>query len=132
MTDSSQQGPTARLFTLSKRMLQRLLRMAEHRLALATVELEEEKQQLLKLLLLAGAALLCLAFALMSLLLLVIWAIDPAYRLTALILLCVTLFILAAIGAFNTLRLSRKSTLLVETRRQLQQDFKALQGSADD
>lgn len=113
-------------------MLQRLLRMAEHRLTLATIELEEEKQQLLKLLLLAGASLLCLAFALMSLLMLVSWAIDPAYRLTALFLLCVTLFIVAAIGAFSTLRLSRKSTLLAETRRQLQQDLRALQEPTDD
>ena len=113
-------------------MLQRLLRMAEHRLTLATIELEEEKQQLLKLLLLAGASLLCLAFALMSLLMLVSWAIDPAYRLTALSLLCLTLFILAGVGVYSTLQLSRKSTLLVETRRQLQKDLRTLQEPTDD
>lgn len=132
MTDSSAQGPATKLLTLSKRMLQRLLRMAEHRLTLATIELEEEKQQLLKLLLLAGATLLCLAFALMSLLMLVSWAIDPAYRLTALLLLCIMLFIAAAFGAWNTLRLSRKSTLLAETRRQLQKDLRTLQDPTDD
>ena len=127
MTSTSSQGPAARLLTLSKRMLQRLVRMTEHRVTLVAIELEEEKQHIIKLLLLTGASLLCLAFALMSLLILISWAIDPAYRLTALVILCVTLFVLAAIGIVNSLRLSRKSTLLSETRRQLKHDLQALQ-----
>lgn len=127
MTSTSSQGPAARLLTLSKRMLQRLVSMTEQRVTLVALELEEEKQHIVKLLLLTGASLLCLAFALMSLLLLIIWAIDPAHRLVALIVLCLALFVFAAIGVISTMRLSRKNTLLSETRRQLKHDLQALQ-----
>nr|VUD23178.1 Inner membrane protein YqjE [Salmonella sp. NCTC 7297] len=55
--------------------------MVETRLRLAVVELEEEKANLFQLLLMVGLTMLFAAFGLMSLMVLVIWAIDPQYRL---------------------------------------------------
>ncbi|VTR55131.1 Inner membrane protein yqjE [Serratia fonticola] len=52
---------------------------------LAVIELEEEKANLIQLLMMAGLTLLFTAFGLMSLLILIFWAIDPAYRLMALV-----------------------------------------------
>lgn len=54
--------------------------MVETRLRLAAVELEEEKANLIQLLVMAGLTLLLTAFGLMSLLILIFWAIDPLYR----------------------------------------------------
>ncbi|MDX3773878.1 phage holin family protein [Chromatiaceae bacterium AAb-1] len=127
----SRQGPASGLFSLSKRILSQLVAMAESRLRLAAIELEEEKLQLTRLLLLAGISLLCLAFALMSLLILICWAIDPVYRFTALSIMTATLFILAVAGISLTLRKSRQTNILAETRRQLKQDLQTLQEPSD-
>ncbi|RLR18120.1 hypothetical protein D8L93_03700 [Sodalis-like symbiont of Bactericera trigonica] len=53
--------------------------MVETRLRLAVVELEEEKFNLIQMLMIAGITLLFAAFSLMSLLVLVILAIDQLY-----------------------------------------------------
>ncbi len=127
-----QAGPASKLLSLSKGLLSRLIGMAESRIRLVALELEEEKQLVFRLLLLAGGSLLCLAFALMSLLILICWAIDPMYRFTALMIMSLTLFGLAATGIVMTLRQSRKSNILAETRRQFKHDLKALQEAADD
>lgn len=126
-----QQGPASGLFSLSKRILSQLVHMAESRLRLAAIELEEEKVLLTKLLLLAGISLICFAFALMSLLILICWAIDPAYRLTALSVMTVTLFVVAIAGIVITIKKSRQRTLLAETKRQLKHDLQLLEGIAD-
>ncbi len=83
---------------------------------LAVVELEEEKANLFQLLLMLGLTMLFAAFGLMSLMVLIIWAVDPQYRLNAMIATTVVLLLLALIGGIWTLRKSRKSTLLRHTR----------------
>src|SRR5699024_12297574 len=67
--------------------------MVETRLRLAVVELEEEKANLFQLLLMLGLTMLFAAFGLMSLMVLIIWAVDPQYRLNAMIATTVVLLL---------------------------------------
>ena len=64
---------------------------------------------------------------LMSLMVLIIWAVDPQYRLNAMIATTVVLLLLALIGGIWTLRKSRKSTLLRHTRHELANDRQLLE-----
>ncbi|MCB5624635.1 phage holin family protein, partial [Bifidobacterium animalis] len=54
-----------------------MVEMVETRLRLAVVELEEEKANLFQLLLMLGLTMLFAAFGLMSLMVLIILAVDP-------------------------------------------------------
>ena len=121
------QGPGKNLFGIGQRIVTLVVGMVETRLRLAVVELEEEKANLIGLLLLLGLTLLFAAFGLMSLLVLVIWGIDPQYRLHALIATTVVLLALALIGGLLTLRRARRSTLLRLTRRELANDRELLE-----
>ncbi|MBV8044283.1 phage holin family protein [Pluralibacter sp.] len=121
------QGPGKNLFGIGQRIVTLVVGMVETRLRLAVVELEEEKANLIGLLLLLGLTLLFAAFGLMSLLVLVIWGIDPQYRLHALIATTVVLLVLALIGGLLTLRRARRSTLLRLTRRELANDRELLE-----
>lgn len=123
MADSHQsQGPGKSVLGIGQRLITILVGMVETRLRLAVVELEEEKAHLVQLLLMLGLTMLFAAFGLMSLMVLVIWAVDPQYRLNAMIATTVVLLSLALIGGIWTLRKSRQSTLLRHTRRELEND----------
>ncbi len=69
------QGPGQRVFSIGQRIVTLLAEMVETRLRLVVVELEEEKANLFQLLIMTGLTLLFAAFGLMSLLVLVIWAV---------------------------------------------------------
>ncbi|WP_370547945.1 phage holin family protein [Edwardsiella tarda] len=124
---SSAQGSTPGILGSVRRVVTLLAGMAETRLRLAVVELEEEKANLIQLLLMAGVTLLFTAFALMSLLVLLFWAVDPSYRLLALGIATAVLFLFAIIGAYWTLSKARRSTLLSATRNQLAIDRQLLE-----
>ncbi|MCX2958267.1 MAG: phage holin family protein, partial [Serratia symbiotica] len=102
--------------------------MVETRLRLAVVELEEEKANLIQLLVMAGLTLLFTAFGLMSLLILIFWAIDPLYRLMVLGATTGVLLFLAIVGTIWTLVKVRRTTLLGDTRKQLAIDHTELEG----
>lgn len=121
------QGPGSSLVGIGQRVLTVLIRMVETRLRLAVVELEEEKARLFQLLLLLGLTMLFAAFGLMSLLVLIIWAVDPQYRLIVMIATTATLLLLALIGAIWTLRKARATSLLRYTRRELKTDRELLE-----
>ncbi|MCU6316452.1 phage holin family protein, partial [Proteus mirabilis] len=104
-----------------------VISMAETRLRLVATELEEEKSNLIQLILLAGAALLLTAFGLMSLMILVMWAVDPVYRLTAMIIMTSVLLVGALIFALWAVRKARHSSLLGATREQLAIDRQLLE-----
>ncbi len=123
MADSRQaQGPGKSVLGIGQRIVTIIVEMVETRLRLAVVELEEEKANLFQLLLMVGLTMLFAAFGLMSLMVLVIWAIDPQYRLNAMIATTVVLLVLALIGGIWTLRKARQSTLLRHTRHELAND----------
>lgn len=123
MADSHQsQGPGKSVLGIGQRLVTILVSMVETRVRLAVVELEEEKSHLVQLLLMLGLTMLFAAFGLMSLMVLIIWAVDPQYRLNAMIATTVVLLSLALIGGIWTLRKSRQSTLLRHTRRELEND----------
>ncbi len=86
---------------IGQRIVTIIVEMVETRLRLAVVELEEEKANLFQLLLMVGLTMLFAAFGLMSLMVLVIWAIDPQYRLNAMIATTVVLLVLALIGGIR-------------------------------
>ena len=109
------QGPGQRVFSIGQRIVTLLVEMVETRLRLVVVELEEEKANL-------GLTLLFAAFGLMSLLVLVIWAVDAQYRLHVMIATTVVLLLAAAIVGILTLRKARRSTLLRLTRKELEND----------
>ncbi len=116
------QGPGQGVFAITQRIITLLVGMVETRIRLAVIELEEEKTHLVQLLLMAGVTLLFTAFGLVSLLILLVWAIDPAYRLVALSVATAVLLLLALIGFIWTLAKARRSTLLATTRKQLEID----------
>lgn len=123
MADSHQsQGPGKSVLGIGQRLVTILVGMVETRLRLAVVELEEEKAHIVQLLLMLGLTMLFAAFGLMSLMVLIIWAVDPQYRLNAMIATTAVLLSLALIGGIWTLRKSRQSTLLRHTRRELEND----------
>lgn len=123
MSDSHHtQGPGKSVFGIGQRIVTLLVEMVETRLRLAVLELEEEKANLFQLLLMLGLTMLFAAFGLMSLMVLIIWAIDPQYRLNAMIATTVVLLLLALIGGVWTLHKARRSTLLRHTRNELAND----------
>lgn len=121
------QGPAKGVLDTVHRIATIVVAIVETRVRLAVIELEEEKATLVQLLMMAGITLLLTAFGLMSLLVLVIWAIDPAYRLVALGTTTAVLLILALIGVIWTLTKVRHSTLLGSTRKQLETDRELLE-----
>ncbi|WP_105628236.1 phage holin family protein [Cronobacter malonaticus] len=121
------QGPGKSVLGIGQRIVTVLVEMVETRLRLAVVELEEEKANLFQLLLMTGLTMLFAAFGLMSLMVLLIWAVDPQYRLNVMIGTTVALFMLALIGGIWTLRKSRQSTLLRHTRHELSNDRQLLE-----
>ncbi|EKM0527215.1 phage holin family protein [Cronobacter turicensis] len=121
------QGPGKSVLGIGQRIVTVLVEMVETRLRLAVVELEEEKANLFQLLLMTGLTMLFAAFGLMSLMALLIWAVDPQYRLNVMIGTTVALFVLALIGGIWTLKKSRQSTLLRHTRHELANDRQLLE-----
>jgi len=115
-------GPGKSVFGIGQRIVTIMVDMVETRLRLAVVELEEEKANLFQMLLMLGLTMLFAAFGLMSLMVLIIWAIDPQYRLNAMIATTAVLLLLALIGGIWTLRKARRSTLLRHTRNELAND----------
>ena len=123
MSDSHQaQGPGKNILGIGQRIVTLVVQMVETRLRLAVVELEEEKANLIQILLMAGLTLLFTAFGLMSLLVLIMWAVDPQYRLIVMVATTATLLLLAIVGGIWTLRKARRSTLLRHTRHELAND----------
>ncbi|WP_045048379.1 phage holin family protein [Rouxiella chamberiensis] len=116
------QGPGRGIFDSAQRIVTIMVGMVETRLRLIVVELEEEKANLFQLLLMACITLIFTAFGLMSLLVVLFFAIDPAYRLTAMATTTAVLLLLAVILGAWTLGKARRSTLLSASRRQLKID----------
>lgn len=123
MTDSQQNhGPAKGIINIGQRIVTTLVGMVETRVRLAVVELEEEKANIIQMLLMLGLTMLFTAFGLMSLMVLIIWAVDAQYRLMAIAITTGVLFLLALIFGLWTLRKSRQSTLLRHTRKELAND----------
>ncbi|WP_277977640.1 phage holin family protein [Pantoea endophytica] len=123
MSDSQQShGPGKGVFNIGQRIVTTLVSMVETRVRLAIVELEEEKANLIQMLMMVGLTMLFTAFGLMSLMVLIIWAVDAQYRLMAIAITTAVLFALALIFGLWTLYKSRQSTLLRHTRKELDTD----------
>ncbi|AYY79446.1 MULTISPECIES: phage holin family protein [Proteus] len=133
MSDTQRpQGPASGVLNSLSRIGAIVIGMIETRLRLIAIELEEEKTTLIQLILMTGVTLLLTAFGLMSLLILVFWAISPEYRIYALAITTAVLLICALIGAIMTLRKVRNSTLLGDTRQQLELDKRLLEQYHDE
>lgn len=127
MSDNQSHGPGKGVFNIGQRVVTTLVSMVETRVRLAVVELEEEKANLIQMLIMVGLTMLFTAFGLMSLMVLIIWAVDAQYRLMAIAITTGVLFALALIFGLWTLRKSRQSTLLRHTRKELDSDRKLLE-----
>jgi len=110
------------VFDIVSRIATVMVSIVESRVRLAVIELEEEKANIFQLLLMVGITLILTAFGLMSLLVVLFWAIDPAYRLTAIATTTGVLLLLAVILGAMTLAKAKRSTLLSLTRKQLDVD----------
>lgn len=133
MSDTQRpQGPASGVLNSLSKIGAIMIGMVETRLNLIAVELEEEKTTLIQLILMAGITLLLSAFGLMSLLILIFWVIPPEYRVYALAITTATLLLCALIGAIMTLRKARNSTLLGDTRQQLELDKRLLEQYHDE
>ncbi|AXF77357.1 phage holin family protein [Erwinia tracheiphila] len=128
MADSQQNhGPGKGVINIGKRIVITLVGIVETRVRLAVVELEEEKARLIQMLMMVGLTMLFTAFGLMSLMVLIIWAVDAQYRLMAIGITTAVLFALAIIFGLWTLIKSRRSALLSATRKELKSDRKLLE-----
>lgn len=122
MSENQSHGPGKGVFNVGQRVVTTLVGMVETRVRLAVTELEEEKANLIQMLIMIGLTMLFTAFGLMSLMVLIIWAVDAQYRLMAIAITTGVLFALALIFGLWTLRKSRQSTLLRHTRKELDTD----------
>ncbi len=122
MSENQSHGPGKGVFNVGQRVVTTLVGMVETRVRLAVAELEEEKANLIQMLMMIGLTMLFAAFGLMSLMVLIIWAVDAQYRLKAIAITTGVLFALALIFGLWTLRKSRQSTLLRHTRKELDTD----------
>lgn len=127
MSTSQSHGPGKGVLNIGQRIVTTLVGMVETRVRLAIVELEEEKANLIQMLMMVGLTMLFSAFGLMSLMVLIIWAVDAQYRLMAIAITTGVLFALALIFGLWALRKSRQSTLLRHTRKELETDRKLLE-----
>lgn len=133
MSDTQRpQGPASGVLNSLSKIGAIVIGMVETRLNLIAVELEEEKTTLIQLILMAGITLLLTAFGLMSLLILIFWVIPPEYRIHALAITTTVLLFCALIGIIMTLKKARNSTLLGETRQQLELDKRLLEQYHDE
>lgn len=120
-------GPGKGVIDIGQRIVTTLVGIVETRVRLAVVELEEEKANLIQMLIMIGLTMLFTAFGLMSLMVLIIWAVDAQYRLMAIGVTTGVLFALALIFGLWTRAKSRRSTLLSATRRELKSDRELLE-----
>ncbi|MEN5017030.1 phage holin family protein [Erwinia sp. Eh17-17] len=128
MADHQQgHGPGKGVINIGQRIVTTLVGMVETRVRLAVVELEAEKANLIQMLMMVGLTMLFTAFGLMSLMVMIVWAVDAQYRLMAIAITTGVLFGLALIFGLWTLAKSRRSTLLSATRKELSEDRKLLE-----
>lgn len=120
-------GPGRGILHSGQRILTILVGMIETRLRLIVVELEEEKANLLQLLLMVGISLIFTAFGLMSLLIMLFWAVDPQYRMIATGTFTAMLLLFAVVLGTSTIGKARRSTLLKASRKQLRIDRELLE-----
>mgnify|MGYP003135858311 CR=1 FL=1 len=115
-------GPTQRVFSAAKRLLNSLIANSETRLRLAVFELEEERARLLVLLLLSGASLVLLLLGIATLTALIVVLFWDTYRLTAIAISACVLIGASLLLAFIAIRQSKRHSLLKETLKQLAAD----------
>ncbi|MDX7986998.1 hypothetical protein FE392_06585 [Xenorhabdus sp. 12] len=125
---SGKKGPGKGFLDTLRRVAAIVIGMAETRIQLIAVELEEGAATLVQLLLMIGFTLLFAGFGLMCFLVLIFWAIDPAYRIMAMAITAGTLLFLAVLGAIWTIRKAKRLTFLNATREQLNIDRNMLEG----
>lgn len=128
MINHSPQGPVRGAVNTIQRIGSLLVDVVESRINLLSVELEQEKNHVINLLLMSGLTLICLAFGIISLLILICWAIDPAYRFTALAIFTAALLLIALFTAMATIKKAKSWTFLEETRANLKADKRLLKG----
>lgn len=127
MENQHSPGPGRGAINIIQRIASLSINIIETRLRLLAVELEEEKENLINLLLMSGLALIFLAFGLISLLILICWTIDPAYRFAALAALTTILFC-TALALFLVIKRKLSSQrFLEETRKNLKLDRELLE-----
>ncbi len=125
-------GPGQGIFNIIHRIGYLLMDAAQSRVKLATLELEEQRTLFFQLFIAAGLALLFVMFALMTLLVLLCWVIPSDYRLIALVITIVLLFILSITCIIFVIKKTKNTPFLPETRRQLYLDSQSLKNIADD
>lgn len=125
-------GPTQRVFSAAKRLLNSLVANGETRLRLAVLELEEERARLLTLLLLAGTSLLLLLLGVATLTALVVVIFWDSYRLTAISVSAGVLIASSVLMAVIAIRQAKRHTLLKDTLKQLAADRALLEVKNDD
>lgn len=128
----SRKGPGKGIFDIIHRIGFLLMDAAQSRIKLATLELEEQRALFFQLFLVAGLALLFAIFGLMTLLILLCWVISPEYRLTALVISMICLFILSASCIVYVIKKAKNTPFLPETRQQLYLDSQSLKDITDD
>lgn len=129
MVNHTPQGPVRGAVNTIQRIGSLLVDIAESRIDLLSVELEQEKNHIINLLLMSGVAIICLLFGVISLLILICWAIDPAYRFIVVAIFTAALLLIALFTAMATIKKVKSWTFLQETRANLKADRALLKRS---
>ncbi|WWO97838.1 MAG: phage holin family protein [Candidatus Dasytiphilus stammeri] len=114
------------IINVVKSIIRILIDIVETRISLIITELEEVKSQFLLLIMLTGFTIILVAFGLISLLLILIFTIDPEYRLLIMTGISSILFLSAMILGLWTKHKLKKLKLFYLTCKELKLDRKFL------
>ncbi|WWP00947.1 MAG: phage holin family protein [Candidatus Dasytiphilus stammeri] len=112
------------IISIVKSIIRTLIDIVETRISLIRTELDEVKNQFLLLTMLTGFTILLVAFGLMSLLLILIFAMNPEYRLLIMTGITSILFLSAIILGLWTKHKLKKLQLFYLTCKELKLDRK--------
>ncbi|WWO98874.1 MAG: phage holin family protein [Candidatus Dasytiphilus stammeri] len=112
------------ILNIGSRVIRTLIDIVKNHISLIITELDEGKVYLLQILMLIGLTLLLVTFSLTSLLLVMIWLINPQYRLVVMITITGILFLLALSSSIWTLYKIKNLQLFTSTCKILKNDSK--------
>ncbi|MBK4764782.1 MAG: hypothetical protein FT671_00165 [Pantoea sp. Brub] len=110
------------MLNVSKNIVNEIFNIIKTRINLFILELKEEKINFIQLLLISGLTVFFTAFGIISLIITIIWSINPQYRFIAIIINTVILFLLAILFGIWSVTKSRQLTLLCHTYKELEID----------
>ncbi|PPI87822.1 hypothetical protein CRV12_02385 [Candidatus Pantoea edessiphila] len=126
-TLNSKPNPTKNILDIGQSIIAKIVGILETRLNLIILEIEEEKFKVLQILLMIGLIFLFASLGFFCLLILILWSVNPQYRIAVLVAISTTLLSLSFIFSVLVFKKSRQSTLLQHSCEELKIDRSMLE-----